>query len=1298
MTGKLSIATNRILVGAILCALITLCASVKFIQTASARTATAALMPNTGAWATKTSMPTARPHPMSGVINGLLYVAGGYAVSGANVVTELNVLEVFDPAANSWTTKAPMPTARHGGASAAISGKLYVAGGCLQAGNQFTNVLEVYDPATNAWTTKVPMPTSRCVAEAAAIDGKLYVVGGAITSNNTFPRINVLEVYDPATDTWTTKAPMPTSRAYIAAEEIGGKLYVVGGALNGSGITGVLEVYDPAANTWSTKAPMPTPRYGLSSGFLGGRLYAVGGVPGNTGPSETAVNESYDPATNTWRAEDSMPTARWETATGVINDTLYVVGGATGRGVGVPLAVNEAFSPRLLRVLSNSAAPGSNVPLPIELVSLGDENAMGFSLTFDPSVLSNPQVSLGADAVGATLNLNTSQTAQGKLGVAVALPASQKFTAGTRQLVTVTFTIAANAQATTTQVGFGDQPIAREVVASDASVLPAAYTPSTVRVTPGYEADVSPRPNGNNNGAVTIADWVQVGIFAAGIDTAAMGSEFQRADCAPRATLGDGKISIADWVQAGRYAAGIDAAAAAGGPTGPVSSLQAEFGSEPLALEQQTSRAVRAASSGFEPGQNGRLVLELDALGNENALGFSLNFDPSQLRFVSAALGSGAEDATLNLNTSQIADGRVGIALALPAGQSFAAGARQLLVVTFAAQANASGATAVKIGDEPVAREVVDAMAQSLATNWSVVQAAPSIEFTFVPPYGSSQTVRGRVSGVTPQNAYVFLFIFVPDLGWYTKPSCASPRTSINSDLTWETAYATGGIDNQATVLAAYLMPANFSMSCVLGAASLPAELTQSALAPPAVATRDNPNQRAFQFSNLDWVVKASAAPVYPGPNRFSDSTDNVSRDAQGRLHLKMTKRNGEWYSAEIISRLTLGYGEYRFYLESQVDQLDPNVVLGLFTFGMDGNFANRELDVEFSRWGNPNSSFNAQYVVQPFTNPANLHPFKMTACAKSVHSFDWRKERIIFRSWCGDTPQPADPSALIQQWNYTSPTLPQTFDERVHLNLWAVNPPLNGQDTEIVVSKFEFAPAVVSSVSAASFRGEQLATESIAAAFGSGFATTTQSATTVPLPTTLAGTTVKVKDSTGAERSAPLFFVSPAQINFLIPPGTSTGAAQITITSGNGTVTTGTSQIAPVVPGLFAANADGRGVAAADVLRRNVAGQDGYEKVAQLNPQGQWVSVPIDLGPATDQVFLLLYGTGVRFRSSLNNVTCQIGGVNAEVLFAGPQQTYVGLDQVNVRLPRSLAGRGEVDVVLNVDSVLANVVRVSIK
>ncbi len=239
---------------------------------------------------------------------------------------------------------------------------------------------------------------------------------------------------------------------------------------------------------------------------------------------------------------------------------------------------------------------------------------------------------------------------------------------------------------------------------------------------------------------------------------------------------------------------------------------------------------------------------------------------------------------------------------------------------------------------------------------------------------------------------------------------------------------------------------------------------------------------------------------------------------------------------------------------------------------------------------------------------------------------------------------------------------------------------------------------AAIAPVSAASFNGGSLAPESIIAAFGVGLATGTEIATTVPLPTSLLGATVKVKDRAGVERASPLFFVSPNQINFQIPPGTATGKATITITNPQIGNLSATAWIETVAPGLFAANSTGQGVAAAVALRVNADGAQSFEPVAQLNDQSRLVAVPIDLGVETDQVFLILFGTGFRHRSAPEKVAVQIGGVDLSAVFAGAQGTFVGQDQINVRLPRVLAGRGDVMVTVTVDGAIANPVSVNIK
>ncbi len=255
-----------------------------------------------------------------------------------------------------------------------------------------------------------------------------------------------------------------------------------------------------------------------------------------------------------------------------------------------------------------------------------------------------------------------------------------------------------------------------------------------------------------------------------------------------------------------------------------------------------------------------------------------------------------------------------------------------------------------------------------------------------------------------------------------------------------------------------------------------------------------------------------------------------------------------------------------------------------------------------------------------------------------------------------------------------------------------------DGGETGAYTLRLISPTATLASVSAASFSGVRLAPDSITAAFGSGLATQTVSANARPLPTTLGGSRVDVTDAAGQTRPAPLFFVAPQQINYLLPAGTATGVATVKVTSSDGTTTQGAVQVAAVAPGIFAANASGQGVAAAVVLRVRGNVQT-FEPVAQFDSAtNRFVATPINLGPETDQVILLLFGTGVRNRSANGALTALIGGTSADVLGAAAQAEFDGLDQINVRLPRSLMGRGEVDVALTVDGAAANVVRIRVQ
>ncbi len=241
--------------------------------------------------------------------------------------------------------------------------------------------------------------------------------------------------------------------------------------------------------------------------------------------------------------------------------------------------------------------------------------------------------------------------------------------------------------------------------------------------------------------------------------------------------------------------------------------------------------------------------------------------------------------------------------------------------------------------------------------------------------------------------------------------------------------------------------------------------------------------------------------------------------------------------------------------------------------------------------------------------------------------------------------------------------------------------------------------PLNATHVSAATYDGARLGRESIVAAFGVNLATATQAAQGAVPPTALAGTTVKVKDEQGVERLAPLFFVSPTQINYQLPAATSLGTAFITITNAAGVAAGALKQVDFIVPGLFTVEANGRGLAAAVVLRVNAQGQQSFEPVARFDQaQNRLVAVPIDLGAASDEVYVVVFGTGFRFHSGLAGVEARLGGVNAPVIFAGAQGELAGLDQANVRVPRTLLGRGEVELLFSADGRSANTVKLWIK
>ena len=258
---------------------------------------------------------------------------------------------VFGATGNAWTTKASMPTARQTAAAGVINGVLYVVGGSdATSSTASKRANEAYDPVTDTWVAKAPDPIQNgagqgvAYAGAGVIAGKLYVVGGEGTCGPCIPT-SVLEVYDPSTDTWSSKAPMPTARAELTAGVVNGILYVIGGRTGGgasaSVSVGTVEAYDPTTDTWTTRAAMPTPRQDATVGVVNGTIYVVGGFSASSGSVLNTV-EAYNPIADAWTTKQAMPTARSFLSGGVVGGVLFAVGGNTASGL---VATNEAFKP-----------------------------------------------------------------------------------------------------------------------------------------------------------------------------------------------------------------------------------------------------------------------------------------------------------------------------------------------------------------------------------------------------------------------------------------------------------------------------------------------------------------------------------------------------------------------------------------------------------------------------------------------------------------------------------------------------------------------------------------------------------------------------------------------------------------------------------------------------------------------------------------------------------------------------------------------------------------------------------------
>jgi len=266
------------------------------------------------------------------VVDGNIYVVGGYPATRKSVDT----VQVYNLASNSWRRTTPYPTTINHASAIGLDGVLYVIGGQTNAGgrneeSRYTSAVYAFDPNTEEWAPRAPMPTARSAMAHAVIDGKIYVAGGRP------PRGHDFAVYDPIIDSWTTLPDMPIARNHIAAAAIGGKLYVAGGRFGGgfrSEITAALEMYDPTTDQWAGKRPMSEARSGLNGIAVNGCFHTFGGEhPTASSSGVFPHHEVYDPGTDRWTRLPDMPVPV-HGVTGLVyaNGWIHLPGGGTRMG------------------------------------------------------------------------------------------------------------------------------------------------------------------------------------------------------------------------------------------------------------------------------------------------------------------------------------------------------------------------------------------------------------------------------------------------------------------------------------------------------------------------------------------------------------------------------------------------------------------------------------------------------------------------------------------------------------------------------------------------------------------------------------------------------------------------------------------------------------------------------------------------------------------------------------------------------------------------------------------------------
>ncbi len=328
----------------------------------------------------------------------------------------------------------------------------------------------------------------------------------------------------------------------------------------------------------------------------------------------------------------------------------------------------------------------------------------------------------------------------------------------------------------------------------------------------------------------------------------------------------------------------------------------------------------------------------------------------------------------------------------------------------------------------------------------------PVIEFSRIPPAAEGgrervDTISGRVTGARPGQQIV-IYVRSGSGPWWVQPWPDHPFIPIHPDMTWSTETHLG-LDYAALLVEpGYHPQATIDLAPTLGGPIVGLTIAKGVgYLPTAV--------KPLQFSGYDWQVRTIRSDRGGLNNPYDPS--NAWTDASGALHLRITKKSGEWTCAEMKLTRSLGYGTYIVAVRD-ISHLEPAVVFGMLTWDTKGaDQSYREMDTEISRWGDAKSKYNAQYGIQPFYIPGNVERFSAPS-GPLTHSFHWEAGRVSFKTVRGSSMRPGAP--VVAQQVFTS-GVPTAGDAKFYLNLYVVasdKSPVQ-KDTEVVIDKFEYLP-----------------------------------------------------------------------------------------------------------------------------------------------------------------------------------------------------------------------------------------------